>query len=174
MKMSYSQKVRIAGVALLAVSSVAFATVTFDSSSGTGFVGKGDVQFAFGWNNKQAQSNIGGLGFSFNATDRYAAVCEWVTGTGTRGQKTHDISLMRRTSIASSVAFDARTHKQVDGINLNGFGATQTSGTPPVVGDPCVNSDGGTANNGTYVSVQLVSSEGGLFVTYGGNSVQLL
>jgi len=26
------------------------AAVTFDASNGTGFVGKGDVQLAFGWN----------------------------------------------------------------------------------------------------------------------------
>src|SRR5918996_4693526 len=35
----------------------AFALVTFDPSTGTGFVGKGDVQTAFGWNNKQLQNN---------------------------------------------------------------------------------------------------------------------
>jgi|KBSMisStaDraftv2_1062788.scaffolds.fasta_scaffold191861_2 hypothetical protein len=174
MKTSFSQKIRNAGMALLAVSAVAYATVTFDASNGTGFVGKGDVQAAFGWNNKEAQNNIGGLVFSFNATDHYAAVCEWVTGLGTRGQKTHDISLMRRTSIASSVAFEARSQRQISGINLNGFSSTVTTGTPPVVGDPCVNNDNGTANNGTYISVVLVSSTGGLFVTSGGNTVQLL
>lgn len=31
----------------------ALATVTFDPGTGTGFVGKGDVQNAFGWNNAQ-------------------------------------------------------------------------------------------------------------------------
>jgi hypothetical protein len=31
--------------------------VTFNETNGTGFVGKGDVQVAFGWNNKQLQTN---------------------------------------------------------------------------------------------------------------------
>lgn len=33
------------------------AAVQFDPVSGTGFVGKGDVQTFFGWNNQQLQKN---------------------------------------------------------------------------------------------------------------------
>jgi len=43
----------------------ASAGVTFNETNGTGFVGKGDVQVAFGWNNKQLQTNATGVSFSF-------------------------------------------------------------------------------------------------------------
>ena len=48
-------KIRVlAAIAALAVSTAALATVTFDPATGIGFVGKGDVQLAFGWNNATA------------------------------------------------------------------------------------------------------------------------
>lgn len=49
-----------AGVAVITTAvitmSPAFALVSFSSDTGTGFVGKGDVQSAFGWNNAAAPS----------------------------------------------------------------------------------------------------------------------
>lgn len=36
----------------------------FDPETGTGFVGKGDVQSAFGWNNEEAQLHIPDVTFS--------------------------------------------------------------------------------------------------------------
>lgn len=37
---------------------IATATVTFDPTTGKGFVGKGDLQTAFGWNNNQLQKKV--------------------------------------------------------------------------------------------------------------------
>lgn len=112
--------------------------------------------------------------FSYDSTDNYSAVCSWVTGEGTRGEKTHDISIPRHTSVNSVVHYDARTHKQIDGYNLKGFGATTTEGTVPVVGGSCVGNSDGVDHNGTWSSVTLVDSPGaGLFVNYGGSSVQI-
>ena len=56
----------LAGTAVVALGSagVASAAVTFDSDTGVGFVGKGDVQLAFGWNNTQLQKNAPGVAFS--------------------------------------------------------------------------------------------------------------
>jgi hypothetical protein len=51
-------------VATLMLAPAANAAVTFNDTTGTGFVGKGDVQVAFGWNNKQLQTNATGVSFS--------------------------------------------------------------------------------------------------------------
>ena len=51
------RKVFSIGAALLFAVAIASASVTFNPATGTGFVGKGDVQLAYGWNNKQLQDN---------------------------------------------------------------------------------------------------------------------
>ena len=51
--------------ATLLLAPAASAAVTINETNGTGFVGKGDVQVAFGWNNKQLQTNATGVSFSF-------------------------------------------------------------------------------------------------------------
>ena len=160
-------------VFVLAFAGVASATVTFNPATGTGFVGKGDVQLAFGWNNQALQANASGVTFTYNATDTYSATCSFVTGAGTRGEQTHNVDIPRHTSVNSAIQYDARTHKQIDGFNLTGLGATTTDGTVPVVGEACVANDGGVNQNGTWSAVTLVSSTGGLFVNFGANSVQL-
>jgi hypothetical protein len=113
---------------VIGLAGTASATVTFDPSTGTGFVGKGDVQLALGWNNPQLQANAAGVTFSYNATDTYAAVCTFVTGAGTRGEQTHNVSVPRHATINSAIQYDARTHRQIDGFNLTGFGTTTTEG----------------------------------------------
>ncbi len=54
-------------VAILLTVTVAFAAVTFDPATGTGFVGKGDVQLIYGWNNKQLQDNAANVQFRANS-----------------------------------------------------------------------------------------------------------
>jgi Spy/CpxP family protein refolding chaperone len=48
-------KMTLMAIALLSISIATFAAVTFNPSTGIGFVGKGDVQNAFGWNNADLQ-----------------------------------------------------------------------------------------------------------------------
>ena len=97
-----------------------------------------------------------------------------MTGEGTRGERTHDIDIPRHTSVSSAIQYDARTHRQIDGFILTGFGATTNEGTIPVVGEACVAEDSdGIAQDGTWTSVTLVSSTGGLYVNYGTSSVLL-
>jgi hypothetical protein len=161
----------VALIAMLAVSAVgAFAAVNFDSSTGTGFVGKGDVQLAFGWNNQALQKNAGGVSFTYDATQNYEAVCTWITGEGTRGEQTHNVSHTTSTSVSSTIAYDARTHKQIDGFNLTGLGAVTETGTVPVVGGAC---PGNAGTDGTWTSVEQTGSSGGLYVNYGGTSVAM-
>ena len=45
------------------VAGLAYAAVTFDPTTGQGFVGKGDVQYTFDWNNAQLQANADDVGF---------------------------------------------------------------------------------------------------------------
>lgn len=149
--------------ASLALAAPATAAVNFDTATGTGFVGKGDVQTAFAWNNHQLQGNASGLSFTYESEATYEAVCTWVTGEGTRGEKTHTVTQKKKASLESAVNYDARTKNQITGFKLNGFGATTTTGTVPTVGGACP----GQGTNGTYTSVTEVgSASGGLYVNH--------
>jgi hypothetical protein len=142
--------------------------VTLDPSNGTGFVGKGDVQLAFGWNNAQLQKNAGGLSFTYATEDSYSAVCEWITGEGTRGQKTHDVTHVRTSSVTSQIAYDARVRTQITGFMLRGIESTTEEGSVPEVDGQCPGNEG---TDGVWVSVEQTGSSGGLYVNFGGNSV---
>lgn len=168
----------VAGTALAIgmAAAPASASVTFDPATGTGFVGKGDVQLAFGWNNQTLQTNASGIAFSYNNVATYSATCTWVTGEGTRGEQTHNVDIPRETSVNAEIAFETRKNNQsmITGFNLNGFGETTTEGTIPIVGDACVGNPDGVAHDGTWSEVTLVrSSDGGLYVNYDGASVLL-
>src|SRR5688572_8608251 len=106
-----------AGAALAVVSTAAMASVSFDDTTGTGFVGKGDVQLAFGWNNKAAQDNAKSVVFSYEVEDTYDVTCEWVTVTGGPNSKTifHDVTVPRHVKINSAVNYDARQRNQYTG-----------------------------------------------------------
>lgn len=135
--MQLKPKVTSAGVFAAAAAAAvltarpALATVTFDPATGTGFVGKGDVQTAFDWNNQQLQSKAAGVTLAYDTTTHYSATCEWVTGAGTKGQKTHDITLSRHSGVNSTVAYDARVKTQITGVTLKGFGDSTTDGIAP-------------------------------------------
>ena len=161
----------IAAIAALSMSTAAIAAVNV-SDEGVGFVGKGDVQLAFGWNNAALQRNAAGVTFSYDATDTYAAVCTFTTGEGTRGERTHNVDHARRTSVSSVITYDARVRNQITGVTLTGLGTTTTSGgAMPVVGEACMGNPG---HDGLWSSVELLStSGGGLTVTYGGTSVRI-
>ena len=159
-----------AAAALTITSSIAMATVTV--TNGVGFVGKGDVQLAFGWNNATAQRNVNAVSFHTESSAEYSAVCTFTTGEGTRGERIHNISHNRSTAVLSSIASEARKTGQWTGYNLNGFGAVTTSGDPvPVEGGACMGNEG---HDGVWTSVTELGSTGtGLFVTYNGVSVQI-
>ena len=149
----------------------ATAAVTFDPGTGTGFVGKGDVQLAFGWNNPQLQLNASGITFTYESEENYSAVCSWVTGENTRGEKTHNVAHKKSTTVNSAVAFDARVRNQITGFNLTGFGGTTSTGSIPVVGEACPGNEG---HEGTWSTVEQTGSSGGLYVNHGAVSALLL
>lgn len=167
MKMSHIA----AALGLAAVASFASASVTFDSATGTGFVGKGDVQLAFGWNNAALQNKASGLSFSYNISSEYEAVCTWTTGDGKKGEKTHNVTHTDRYAVAGALNFDARTQSQITGFFLTGFkGALPEVGTMPAVGDACPGNEG---HDGVWTSVIPGATTDGLMVTYGTTTVPL-
>ena len=162
----------VAGAVAFSSIGAAGAAVNVDSQ-GYGFVGKGDVQLAFTWNNKELQANAKDVTFSYESVDAYVATCSWTTGEGTKGEKDHDVDHKKKTKINAAIAYDARLRNQITGFNLNGFDleSTTTSGSVPVVGGTCPGSAG---HAGTWTSVtEPVSTGGGLFVNYGPTSVAL-
>lgn len=158
-----------AGLVLAAAATSAMASVTVNSD-GSGFVGKGDVQLVFGWNNAMAQANANNVAFSYNQSNTYVGVCEWITGTGTRGQKLHTIAKTKTTDIVSGIAADARkSTTQYTGWNLLGFGGSTVTGDTPVVGGACA----GEGTDGAWTSVELQATSTKLMATVNGVSKEV-
>ena len=115
----------LAGAAFL--STPASAEVIVDSN-GNGFVGKGDVQLALGYNNAQLQQNANSLVFSLSSTTEVTWTCDRDAGPQTQ----------ERTNVTTTqgiIASVARVRNQITGFNLQGFtGTTTTTTDGPAVG----------------------------------------
>jgi hypothetical protein len=137
--------------ACVAAGAVAYAAVIVDDE-GVGFVGKGDVQTALGWNNAQLQANAGSLKFWFTTSGIASWGCEWWTGPEHNRVYHSNTQFATLAEVSASIGYDARANKkgQITGFNLNGF--TTTDGTAP-----------GTCTGGPGEGKQLV--EGSLLVT---------
>jgi hypothetical protein len=112
---------RKAFLALGAAASLAVAGAAFAANvdpTGHGFVGKGQVQSAFKWNNAGLQRNAGGVTFSFAQTATETASCDF-----NNQHVTMHRGGTRSGSISSQVAYLARKNKRGDitGFNLNGI-----------------------------------------------------
>lgn len=136
----------------------AFAAVTIDDS-GTGFVGKGDVQLALGLNNAQMQAVADKLNFTYETVDTYAVTVEWTTGEGTKGQQTHIVNHTAISNIASAVDYNARQAKQYTGFILDGFKNTTVDGEIPQIGDKYPGKSVQTVTN-----IEKISSTSTLYV----------
>lgn len=151
----------------------------YDLTTGRGFAAKGDVQSAFGWNdegltNAICSSVVGSnhdcaelfvpenlhVWFTLEAHDVYRATCEFTTGPE---ETVHDITIPRHMFIDSDVSSTARANgsKAITGFLLEGPSFTQLDKKIPVVGEPCVG-ENGNAQNGTWKTVELIESNGGL------------
>lgn len=157
------------GLALAIASTASFAAVNV-GIDGVGFVGKGDVQLAFGWNNKALQDNAGNVGFVFEVSQGFEAECTWWTGPA-NNRKMHTVTVTDGLNIDANLAYDARTMKQITGFNLNGTGNDYQIGSVPELGDTCH----GEGTGATVTSVTLIegSESGGLYVTFNGTKVAL-
>jgi hypothetical protein len=163
MKRSTKILAATAATALALSVAPAWAAVTFDSATGTGFVGKGDVQEAFGWNDKAIQSNAADITFAYDEFSEYSADCVRVVGAQENIVRVPQTS---RVGIDSNVDFDTREkkNKTVTGFNLNGYVTEPSGGSPMVEGGAC--SVG--VNVGTYGPVTVTSTGGQLVVIFNG------
>jgi hypothetical protein len=113
-----------AATATLALSAmVVFAAVTFDPITGEGFVGKGDVQLAYGWNNKALQHNADDVDFRANSV--VVTEVSWIC-TNSNNENTQERERTTTTSIAGVVSSVARVKNQITGFNLTGYSGTPT------------------------------------------------
>jgi hypothetical protein len=107
-------------VALLFATTAAFAAVTFDPATGTGFVGKGDVQLVYEWNNKALQDNADSV--KFRASSEVVTEVSWVC-TKDNGN-TNERARTTTTTIEGVVSSVARERNQITGFILNGYSGT--------------------------------------------------
>jgi len=131
---------------LLMLASSANAAVHVDEE-GIGFVGKGDIQSVFNWNNSMLQENAHLIQFKFSRAGTVSWVCEGVNAAGVTIR-----SDRRNEDIGAStyVAYDARRNRtgQITGFLL--VGLIENSTTQNEIGS-CGNSVG------FQVPFQLVS-----------------
>lgn len=156
--------------ASLALAAPASAAVTFDSATGTGFVGKGDVQLALNWNNKDLQSLAEGVDFTAEVTE----VEEW-SWECTNLQSGNTVERARSTTTTTQGVIDAETRdskKQVTGFNIIGYVGTSTS-TTTSEGQPLNHCPGQNSRNLTFADADnpVVSSSGILRVTHASTGV---
>jgi hypothetical protein len=123
----------------LLLPAAAQAAVTFDSTQGTGFVGKGDVQLAFGWNNNQLQNNAGQLTFRAEQSTVKVTESSWsCTNTGknvtTQERERTTTTTITTTGVVSSIARD--NGKQITGFNLTGYASPTTASSSTTEGPP--------------------------------------
>jgi hypothetical protein len=113
-----------AATAMLVASISVSAAVNVDEH-GVGFVGKGDVQSVFDWNNSMLQSNAHKLKFKLSRPGTVSWYCEGVNAAGVT-VRTNERDLDFSTN--SYIAHDARRNHtgQISGFVLTGF----TSNTP--------------------------------------------
>ncbi len=172
------KRTRFIGFALagiVAYSAAMAAAVSFDAATGAGFVGKGDVQDAFGWNNAALQANASGVTFTFESDAQYAQSC-----MKDNARQTIYKDFKKTVAIDAAVTVEARRNSQgaVTGFVLSGFGGDATDGSIP--DDICNPGNADPSGwvvdpNGLYPVITQVggSSLGGLFVNFGGASVLL-
>ena len=84
--------------------------ITFDPATGLGFVGKGDVQYTFGWNNAQLQSGAAGLMFQVNRVEvsEVSWTCHKFTGPDGAHEVVQQRSRITTTSTQGVVAHVVR------------------------------------------------------------------
>ena len=155
----------------LLVGNAAGAAVTFDSTNGTGFSGKGDVQLALNLNNKQLNDAANTLGFTYQSVDTTVTEVTWVcTNSRNESLQERERTTTTVTAVSGLVKHTERDNKkQITGFRLGGWNGDKTeTASPPETDGPAVNScpGGSTWSLTTPAGVPEVtkSSTGGLFV----------
>jgi hypothetical protein len=167
MKRKLSLIAALAALAALTVVSISPAAVTFDQEAGTGFVGKGDVQLVFNWNNKQLQDNSSSVEFRYAEGESVSWTC--VDANGAAPPNPASQTRASTQSVAGAPNADPRQKKgqqQFTGFDLTGYD-----------GDPVVTEEGDhtypecTVNRAHDPELDVIESLGsGLEVSVGGTN----
>lgn len=157
-------------VFMVAASAAMFASVTFDPETGIGFVGKGDVQSAFGWNNSAAQNNAKNVTFTYTQTEEMRQDC-YTDANEEQGKPDWQLTGYRTKTreVGSEVAYDARKKNQYTGYNLTGLGHDIGGGVDVEQQCPA----GGTPKFGGWYPAPEGETTGVLSVCHGGTCVPL-
>ncbi len=112
------KKILVTTLAMVAFATTSYAAVTYDAD-GVGFVGKGDVQSIYDWNNSMLQDNAASVQFQMLDTSSASWRC---SGVNPAGNPVTNTLTSESASVNADVSFDARKNKngQVTGFILNG------------------------------------------------------
>jgi hypothetical protein len=138
----------------VAVVAMAMAAVTFDPVTAKGFVGKGDVQLTYGWNDKTFQSKAAGVTFEVNRT--VSTVYTWEclnTNNGRTSEKDAD-STTKSKGVYTSVGRDSKG--RITGFVLNGFASGE---------ETIINSSTAVTGVCTGQSVPVRDLDGNIIIT---------
>lgn len=106
-------------VAVILIAMPASASVVIDYSNGTGFIGKGDVQLVYGWNNNQLQTNASNV--KFQVKTEVVTEVSWVC-TNDRNENIQErerTTTTKTQGVLNSSTRDKRN--QVTGFTLLGY-----------------------------------------------------
>lgn len=167
----------VAIAAAILIVAPAIASVTFDSTTGIGFIGKGDIQTLYNWKNKTFQDNARDVDFRFYSASETTWTCTKIVTL--RNGNTNEVVQQKSssTTIQGLVTTVARENSRgkdgsVTGFNLNGWEGNQTTTTEgPAIGSCPVNPSGFTYDNNA-VTTQIDGS--GLQVSIDGTYWSLL
>jgi hypothetical protein len=149
---------------------VALAAVTFDPATGTGFVGKGDVQLVYSWNNKALQDNATSV--QFRASSTTVTGVSWEC-TNANNENVQERSRTTETSVQGVVSSIARERNQITGFNLTGYSGDPTVVTGATEGPPvnsCPSSAGSWSLTGPAGDPEVISSESHVQVSTNGTT----
>jgi hypothetical protein len=109
----------------LAMAGSAFSAANIDDE-GVGFVGKGDVQVIYGWNNQALQANAETVEFRVNS--EVVTEVSWIC-TNSNNENTQERERTTTTTTQGVLDSVARLKNQITGFNLNGFVGSAITGT---------------------------------------------
>jgi hypothetical protein len=170
----------IFGVSVLMLALVAGAALAawWVDADGFGFVGKGDVQLVYGWNNKQLQDNAGLVDFRISSVTETES--EWSCSKQNPGQPDREIVQERSSTtvvttqgLLTTVARDNSKGKDgpVTGFYLDGYEGS--AGTTTSTKGPAPKSCPATASDFEYDKNLIENTRtttGGLEVTINGTT----
>lgn len=157
-------------IVLIMTATSVFAAWYVDAD-GYGFVGKGDVQLIYGWNNKALQDNASDVDFRISSVTETTWTCTKVVELGNGGENEIVQERTRTTTLQGLFVTVARENSKgkdgpVTGFYLNGFEGDPTFVTDgPAVGSCPANPSGFEYDNNAE-TVQV--GGGGLQVSING------